>query len=166
MDLQVRELDLARGNVVVDLGSGTGDFLRTLRSGSAPSDLTVIEVDMIREALDRSAVRDRGGANARVAALRITADLDCPESLPLAASSVDAALLSLVIGYVSDPAALLQRVRSVLRVGGRLVVSSMRRDADISRIYREGVEELQPDRVVEHFGDRARSDFQRLRESS
>jgi hypothetical protein len=42
------------------------------------------------------------------------------------------------------------------------VLSSLRRDADISRIYVDSIAELPPDRVREHFGVEASRDFDLL----
>jgi len=61
-------------------------------------------------------------------------------------------LASLLVSYVEDPHGLLQAMHDLLRPGGRLVVSSMKRDADISRIYVDSISELPPDRRVAHFG--------------
>jgi ubiquinone/menaquinone biosynthesis C-methylase UbiE len=55
-------------------------------------------------------------------------------------------LASLLASYLRDPDALLREAHRLLRPGGRLVVSSMRRDADTSKLYVEGVEELKAGR--------------------
>jgi len=65
----------------------------------------------------------------------------------------------LLLGYVSDPRALLQEMLGLLRPGGRIVVSTPMRDADLSKIYVEGIAELQQDRVRETFGDQAAGSF-------
>ena len=60
----------------------------------------------------------------------------------MATGSVDSVLASLVLSYLPDARASLREIRRVLRPGGKLVLSSLKIDADISRIYTSGVEEL------------------------
>ena len=50
----------------------------------------------------------------------------------------------------------------VLRPAGTLVLSSMRRDADISKVYVDAMAELPPDRRRARFGVEAAVDFEGL----
>ncbi len=100
--------------VVADLGCGTGQ----LTAAIAPFVGRVIAVDespaMLRAARARLATRDN--VEFRQGGL---------ESLPLAEGEVHAAVLSLVLHYIAEPAELLSAVRRALAPGGRLLVLDM-----------------------------------------
>ena len=148
MEAQTKRLALGRGLRVADLGAGTGSFLEFLaRQGETSSDLTVDALDFVRGALDRvrsglAAVSSRQPATVQC----IACDLGAPRvraSIPMRDNTYDAVLASLLLSYVPDPEQLLREIRRVLRPGGRVVVSSLRKDADISKIFLEGYSELQ-----------------------
>jgi SAM-dependent methyltransferase len=63
--------------------------------------------------------------------------------LPFAAESYDAIVSSLLLSYLQYPDDCLAECRRILRPGGRLVVSSMKPDADTSIIYREFIDTLE-----------------------
>ena len=63
--------------------------------------------------------------------------------LPFADSSYDAVMASLLLSYLEHPEDCLSECLRVLRPGGRLVVSSMKPDADTSIIYREFLDMLE-----------------------
>jgi ubiquinone/menaquinone biosynthesis C-methylase UbiE len=167
MMLQIERLELADNHTVVDLGCGTGEFpLLVARTHGSPTGLRLIEVDYVAEALVRGRQRlDRASRGSGIAsAFWVAADVEAgrERSLPIARGSADAVLASLLLSYVSHPEDLLGQIHDVLRPGGRLVVSTMRRDADISKIYVDGIAELPPDRVREHFGMEAGRRFSEL----
>lgn len=89
-------------------------------------------------------------------------DLANGDHIPLGDEIADAALLSLLISYLGDPEALVREVARILRPGGRLVLSSLSRDADISKIYVDGIAELPPDRVQALFGKTGAREFGEL----
>ena len=153
MDEHVLALGLSSGDRVVDLGSGTGDFgLRLLERAVEVSAAELVQVDLVREALVRARSRlckVAGTCGVRISYL--TADLGSP--VPLADESADAAVASLLVSYVPKPADFLEDARRILRPGGRLVVSTPVRDADISKVYMDGLEELSPERVRREFGE-------------
>src|SRR5688572_28960068 len=99
---------------VADLGCGTGPLTATL----APFVRGVIGVDASPAML--AAARRRLGGLTNVE-LR-DGDL---EALPLAAGEVDAAVMSLVLHYIAEPAKALGDAARVLRPDGRLVVIDM-----------------------------------------
>ena len=164
MVLQIEQLALAESDTVVDLGAGTGDFpLLTAAAPDCPAGLHIIQLDHVTEALARGMRRFDSkrlpGSGMKVTWIAADLEVDAQKALPLASGSADAVLASLLISYVSRPEALLRDVRELLRPGGRLVLSTLRRDADISRIYVDGIAELPPDRVRDHFGAEASRDF-------
>jgi SAM-dependent methyltransferase len=65
------------------------------------------------------------------------------QGIPMADHSVDRVIASLLISYLEHPELLLAEIHRILRPGGRLVLSTLCRDADISRLYVESLAELQ-----------------------
>ena len=122
--------------VVGDLGCGTGSLSATL----APFVARVVAVDASAPMLD--AARERLGAlvvpptdgagTPRVAASSernrqrgVVLRQGELESLPIADGELDAALLSLVLHYVPDPARAIAEAARVVRPGGRVLVVDM-----------------------------------------
>jgi SAM-dependent methyltransferase len=158
MDAQIRALRLGAGERVADIGSGTGAFaLQLSEQSDGPAPLVVHEFDFVRQALERARSRfapiDRSDG---ISVRRLEASLDVRTrrlSIPARTASYDAVLASLLLGYVGDPACLLREIRRVLRPGGRLVLSNLRRDADFSGIFREGLAELRQGLHIERFSE-------------
>jgi SAM-dependent methyltransferase len=160
---QIELLGLKPGSTVLDLGSGTGELAARLADcGGDSKPIRVVEIDLVPEALARSRARLEAHS-AALPVVRVVADLELgPRSLPVRRSYADAALLSLVISYVTDPLALLACTLQSLRSGGRVVVSTMKPDADISALYVEGIAELPRDRVEHLFGREVSDHFEVL----
>jgi ubiquinone/menaquinone biosynthesis C-methylase UbiE/pimeloyl-ACP methyl ester carboxylesterase len=156
MEAQVDALALRDGDHVADLGAGTGAFAVHLAENGGPR-VQVFAVDYVRDALRRGRKRLQATHPPRdLRVVPVEADLDVGRggvAIPLATGSMDAVLASLLLSYVSSTQALLAEAQRVLRPGGRLVVSSLRRDADMSRLYTEGVDELRAGRARELFGE-------------
>jgi SAM-dependent methyltransferase len=155
---QIEKLQLRPKSRVLDVGSGTGDFAVQLATEYTPLEVEIDAVDFVAEALER--------ASSRMAALHVPHQIRLKTRLldfdsrsistrPFAADTYDVVLASLVISYVSDPLLLLKRIHSALRVGGRLVLSTLRRDADFSRLHVEGLAELRAGLARREFGDAA-----------
>jgi ubiquinone/menaquinone biosynthesis C-methylase UbiE len=158
MRQQVDLLELSAGDSVVDLGCGTGPFMaQLLESGRAPADLVVTHVDCVTQVLKHVREREtRHSKSPRLQVNYISADLELFERnprIPLADRSQDAVLASLLISYVRQPDSLLREIHRVLRPGGRLVLSALKPDADTSRIFVSGAEELRAGRARERLGD-------------
>jgi SAM-dependent methyltransferase len=102
------------GWTVGDLGCGTGELAVRL----APFVERVVAVDRSRAMLAAARRRSEGVANVDLRQGEL-------ESLPVAAGELDAAVLSLVVHYVADPAVVLAEARRALRAGGRLLVVDM-----------------------------------------
>gem|GEM_PF-1197144 len=156
MRRQVAGLSLGGGEVVADLGSGTGALATHLVDIEVVCPAHIVEVDFVSEGLRRARLRL---AERRLpddlAVSYIAADLDEHRSgaaVPLSDGSVDAVLAALLVSYVGDPLALLREIRRVLRPGGRVVISSLRRDADMSRLYIDGVTELRSGGALDQLG--------------
>jgi ubiquinone/menaquinone biosynthesis C-methylase UbiE/pimeloyl-ACP methyl ester carboxylesterase len=157
MDQQIESMKIGSGERICDLGSGIGALpRRLLEAPKLDRTLHVVEIDYIMDALKRA----RGHCNDSPRASELTttfleADLNFGggrASIPLRTSSQDVVLASLLINYVLDPEYLLQEIYRVLRPGGRMVISSLRRDADISDICVTAVAELRGGRGREAFG--------------
>lgn len=135
MERQIALLAIGDSDRILDLGSGTGGFLRELkRTAQRPS--LMVSVDFIVDALKRSRM------SAEEPSGFVQADLDGGAVVPFVDGSFDAILASLVVSYLRDPNAAVAEIRRLLRPGGRVVLSSLRKDADISAIYSTGVAEL------------------------
>jgi ubiquinone/menaquinone biosynthesis C-methylase UbiE len=152
---QLQALAPRAGARLLDLGSGVGALRDALaEQPELPPGLALIELDYVREALARTRARHAQRRSALAAAESVVANLELGSGrgLPLADASVDAALISLVLNYLAQPAALLRDVRRVLRPGGRLVLSALRPDADTSQICVQSVAELRSGRSLAAFG--------------
>ena len=105
---------LPSGWTIGDLGCGTGALLPVLAGPAAH----VIGVDASAEML--------GSARARVSGLNnVEVREGSLEALPLETSSLDAALLALVLHHVPSPADALSEAARVLKPGGRLLIIDM-----------------------------------------
>jgi len=148
MEAQVRALCLESGHRVVDLGTGTGAFpLHLAADRDTPDDLHILALDYVRAGIERARLRLGGVSTERPSSLRTTfveADLDIRRghAIPLSRESVDSAIAALFLSYVEDPGRFLREVQRILRPGGRLVVSCLRKDADISGLFSTGLMEL------------------------
>ncbi|MBK7949984.1 MAG: methyltransferase [Deltaproteobacteria bacterium] len=163
MNTQIEMLGLRSGQRVVDLGGGVGDFSVRLAEDFKALRLQIAHIDLVPGALARSRHRVAATGPNELSILRIAADLDLLDrGLPIRPESVDAVIASLFLSYLERPMELLRAVAGVLRPGGRLVLSSMRRDADISRIYVNALAELPPDRRVAHFGPDSAKHFEQI----
>jgi ubiquinone/menaquinone biosynthesis C-methylase UbiE len=95
---------------LVELGAGAGANFRYFRRGTR-----VIAVEPNRHMHEKLAKRaKRWSVHAEVVS-------DAAESLPLASSSVDTVVCSLVLCTVRDPAAVVREVLRILKPGGRFI---------------------------------------------
>lgn len=164
MSGQIELLDPRPGERILDLGGGVGDFSIRLAQDRPELDLRIAHLDLVPGALIRGRQRIAANGGSRLSIARVAADLDVGEglALPLREGIFDGILASLFLSYLEHPAELLRAAARALRPGGRLVLSSMRRDADISRIYVNALAELPPDRRVAHFGPVSAAQFEQI----
>jgi ubiquinone/menaquinone biosynthesis C-methylase UbiE len=152
MGTQVRELRIEKGDRIGDLGCGVGAlawFLQTHSGGC--KDVRILGIDIVQEALNRARRRWNAlGGAFEDAPEFVVGDLGRP--LPIKTGGLDAVCASLVLNYVANPKELLGEIFRVLRPGGRLVASCVRRDADISRICVNTVAELRSGRARDALG--------------
>ncbi|NNL64828.1 MAG: class I SAM-dependent methyltransferase [Myxococcales bacterium] len=155
MDAQIDALAPAAGQRIADLGSGTGAFpLQLAARGKAPESLRIDAYDYVPEALERARARLESLEGPPEVAF-FECDLDGADGLPAPAGAYDGLLASLLLNYVTKPARLLAECHRLLRPGGRLVLSTLRRDADISRIYTQVSRELHEGAASRHLGPEA-----------
>ena len=123
MKEQIDALGLARGHRTADFGSGTGAFMSSLLDlGRDLDGLSIVQLDYVREALDRSRERP-GHARQSSAATFVACDLSgdgSALSVPVADESFDRAIASLFISYVGDPRGVVHEIARTLKPGGRL----------------------------------------------
>lgn len=137
MSDQLAGLALQRGSRVVDLGAGLGGFCRALREKHPGLDVCLVEVDYIREALKRAS-RSATSSDRRTQVV-YDVDLRGNSQLPFQDGAFDRAVLSLVVGYLDNAAGLVQEVRRILEHRGRIVLSALHRDSDVSLLYSDGL---------------------------
>jgi len=159
LDDQIQGLRLSEAAEVLDLGAGTGELAVRLGELGA-GEHRVTAIDFVLPALVRAQGRASDGRFPRLECL--IADLGAPEavSIPIQGREFDAALASLLVGYVEAPELLLKQVRSLLKPGGRIVISAPRRDADISKLFSDTVQERRWDAVTDRFGDDIAREFE------
>jgi SAM-dependent methyltransferase len=166
MQAQVSQLSIKSGFRIADLGAGTGEFSFHLsQKRDRPKNIGIHEIDYVPEALQRSALRHRQAAGPNgLAIARIAANLDLlPNSaIPVRSGEFDAVLASLVVSYLHDPSLFLREAFRILKPGGSIVLSTLRRDADISKLFVDGLSELRRANQKEFFGDESDGDFDRL----
>jgi ubiquinone/menaquinone biosynthesis C-methylase UbiE len=154
MDVQVNELRLRGTERVADLGSGTGTLTHTLASGTIDAkQIQVDEYDFLVDALRYSRQRIEGQSTSPTTRY-INCDLSFKsrgQRIPASDESYDAAAMSLLINYVSDPRSLLREVHRILRIGGRIVLAALRPDTDISKIYVDSADEVRRRRGAGEF---------------
>jgi len=170
--------DWTRGGKILDAGCGIGNLgtfilvrqLYHVMQGQAmvlPGRPLVryFGVDFVEEAIQRAATkhtevqeefkRKMGFGQDGPDVVRYSYSvLDLNRPLPFASHSFDKICCNLVLSYVSDPLCATKELFRTLKIGGRIVITSLKPYADLSQIYRDFIqvsrtsEELEQARVV------------------
>ena len=154
MNSQIAALTMRAGDRVVDLGAGIGTFSLNLADDRRmPPGVRVDEFDFLDSALSYSR-----GQMAKKKTGPVVGYVQCDlgfgsqiSHIPVRDRSYDAALLSLVLNYVQNPQRLLSETQRVLRHGGRFVMSALRPDTDISKIYVDAAYEVRAAKAAGQF---------------
>jgi ubiquinone/menaquinone biosynthesis C-methylase UbiE len=112
-------LDPSPGERILEIGPGTGYYTLDLATWIGPEgtlEILDIQQEMLDHTMDR--VGERGLAN-------VTAALGDAQALPFDDASVDAVMLTTVLGEIPDQDAAMAEIARVLRPGGRLVVGEL-----------------------------------------
>lgn len=112
----IEALDLAAGEVVIEVGCGNGNSLPALRSGVG-SNGAVFGFDASRGTTRAARERARTAGWENVHIVRGDA-----RRLPITDQPADAAYASMSLSAVSDPHDAVESIRDALRPGGRFVV--------------------------------------------
>jgi ubiquinone/menaquinone biosynthesis C-methylase UbiE len=107
------------GERILEIGPGTGYYTLDMAEWVGPAGRVEI-FDLQQEFLDHTAGRaaERGLAN-------VVPTRGDATALPYEDASVDAVVLTAVLGEIPDPVAALREIRRVLGPGGRLVVGEL-----------------------------------------
>jgi C_GCAxxG_C_C family probable redox protein len=120
-EIALTEADIQPGRIAADIGAGSGFISR----GLARRGMRVIAVDQSPAMLEQLR-RHVPAADCRIVAA---------ESLPLADSEVDYVFANMYLHHVPDPAAALREMASILRPGGKLVITDLdRHDYEFLRV--------------------------------
>jgi ubiquinone/menaquinone biosynthesis C-methylase UbiE len=112
-------LDPAPGERILEIGPGTGYYTLDLATWIGPDgslEILDIQQEMLDHTMDR--VGERGLGN-------VTAARGDAQALPFDDASLDAVVLTTVLGEIPDQDAALGEIARVLRPGGRLVVGEL-----------------------------------------
>jgi ubiquinone/menaquinone biosynthesis C-methylase UbiE/pimeloyl-ACP methyl ester carboxylesterase len=156
LEQQVSELGLDNGSRVADLGCGIGEFTCHLQRFHA--DLNRIQVhlvDYIPEVLKHATTRARNACGeSGPVTLSVASNLDPREAqcFALASGAYDAVIASLLITYLFNPKGFLGEAFRILKPGGRFVLSGLKKDADVSKLYADGMAELDRHTAERRFG--------------
>ena len=148
------------GQRLLDVGCGNGNvglyFLQSLQKNTTaprliPDDpIRYVGIDVIKEALGRAqgemtqAYRSQQQfrCNQCSSVQMSWSQVDLQHPLPFADHQFDRIVSNLVVGYMTDPQAVLRELYRVLAPGGRMVLSNLKPNGDFSGIYHNLVNQV------------------------
>jgi SAM-dependent methyltransferase len=162
LDHQIELMKLESGLRIIDCGSGTGALWRRLVDRKdVDTTPDVVELDFVKEALLRSRsdfVSNRSWRGFNLSSLCVDLDESVGgQGIPLLDGVFDVVYGSLLVSYLKEPGDFVKEAFRLLRPGGRIVISGLKQDADISRLCVEGIRQLRAGRAREVFGVRGDS---------
>ncbi len=138
-DEVLKLMNVKPGQVIVDIGAGSGYFTRRFAAAAGPTGKAIgVEIDS-------AMVRSLNADARRLNLANYEARLVPPDDPMLAANSVDVIFLCDTYHHVNDRVAYFAKVRQALKPGGRLVILDFVRtkdNADHSIVKEEAVDEL------------------------
>ena len=160
---QIEALRIEDGQRLADLGCGIGKFASALEEYLVDGRSVQIHgYDYVRSALARARIDARLRRGRQVVPSYVESDLSLADrGIPARSEAYDGVLASLLLGYVDAPLLLLREMRRILRPGGRLVLSMLKKDADISRIYRQAMIEARQNMLGASDSATRSTDFDR-----
>jgi predicted methyltransferase len=138
-DEVLKLMNVKSGQVIVDIGAGSGYFTRRFAAAVGPAGKAIgVEIDS-------AMVRSMNADARRLNLTNYEALLVPPDDPMLAASSVDVVFLSDTYHHINDRVVYFTKVRQSLKPGGRLVILDFVRtkdNSDHSIVKEEVVDEL------------------------
>ena len=124
----IKFADLRDGETVVDLGSGAG-IDAFLSANKVTKSGKVIGIDMTDEMLEKARKNAKDGNYTNVEFRKG----DIEDSIPVDDNSVDAVVSNCVINLTTDKTSTFKEVYRILRNGGRMVVSDLVTDKELTK---------------------------------
>lgn len=168
MKMQVDLLDLYDEDVIGDMGGGTGNLTRFIfhhialrkerydEKWKVPR-IKIFQVDLVPDILEKSETKHEkirkiyGLDDIPLELQYVEADLNVRkgnEQLPFPSAYFTKIIGSLLISYLSDPSSVICEFNRILKQGGTLVLSSLKRDADMSKAFHDLVGKVQHGAIV------------------
>jgi ubiquinone/menaquinone biosynthesis C-methylase UbiE len=144
------------GERVLEIGPGTGYYTLDMAEWLGPEGAVEI-FDLQQEFLDHTTARaaERGLTN-------VTPTQGDATSLPYGDDSMDAVILTAVLGEIPDRAAALREIRRVLKSNGRLVVGELLGDPHFTTLARLKEQSSEAGLTYEHHSGNRLAYFARL----